>query len=154
MEESYWILKKAIEPVGAKQVASKLNISQSLVYKWCQKPDSAEEIASGAANPLDRLKKIYEITGDVEIVRWVCQMANGYFVANLLDDKKPIDVNVLKNIQIFIKEFSEALGAISSSYNVEKRITKDEAAVIRKEWEDLKSVGERFVKACEEGKFI
>ncbi len=114
--------------------------------------DSLEE-TSGAANPLDRLQKIYEITQDPEIIKWMCQMADGYFVQNPSKNKKLVDASILKNIQAFIKEFSETLDVISASYNKGKRITEQEAKKIRKEWEDLKSIGEGFVMDCESGQF-
>ena len=155
MKKSHKILKGAIEKAGAKRVASLLNVSRSLVYKWCQYSGGDESYTepSGASNPLDRLKMIYDETEDPEIINWVCQIADGHFVKNVGKDKKFVDANILKNIQRFIKEFSEALDAITESYNHEKKITLQEAKEIRKEWEDLKSIGEGFVEACEAGRF-
>jgi hypothetical protein len=80
-------------------------------------------------------------------------LADGTFVPNPSKDKLPHDTKVLENIQSIIKEFSEALAAISSSYINGKRITLKESEKIRSEWEDLKQVGESFVKACEMGYF-
>lgn len=155
MQKSHKILKKAIDKAGVKKVACEMNLSTALIYKWCQ--DSGEEdqypLPSGAANPLDRLYRLFELTGDEQIIQWVCQRADGYFVENPKGDKTKIDARVLRNIQAFIKEFSEALDAISKSYNDGKKITQKEARVIRKEWEDLKRIGEKFVRACEEGRF-
>jgi len=155
MQKSYLVLKKAIESAGVKAVSAQMNLSQSLIYKWCQDSEECDEViqASGAANPLDRLQKIYEVTQDESMIAWACEMADGYFVKNPPKGKGSVDVNILKNIQRFIKEFSEALDVISESYNRGKRITEQEAKKIRKEWEDLKRVGEGFVGACESGKF-
>ena len=53
------ILKKAITPVGAKSIAMDMNLSTSLIYKWCQSKD----YNTGAAdNPLDRIVLLYELT--------------------------------------------------------------------------------------------
>lgn len=155
MQKSYQVLKKGIDKVGVKAVAARLNVSQSLVYKWCQDSDDTNRILpSGAANPLDRLLMIHEITGDNEIVNWMCAQAGGFFAPNPQDDELPsIGAKVLKNVHSMIREFSEALDAISQSYDEGKRITKKEAERIRKEWEDLKCIGEGFVRACEDGKF-
>ena len=54
--ESHEVLKKAMDNLGVKSVASKLNLSTSLVYKWCQPSESPND--SGAENPLDRLDRI------------------------------------------------------------------------------------------------
>lgn len=155
MRESYEILRQAIDLVGVKKVATRLGISRSLVYKWCQKPDDPDEVElnSGAANPLDRMAAIYEETQDPRVIQWCCQLADGFLVENPSKMSAHEELKVLENIQRFIKEFSETLTVISSSYENDERITPVEAERIRKEWEDLKSVGEAFVLACESGLF-
>ena len=154
MEPSHQILKQAIDRVGAKQVAARLGVSQALVYKWCQSREdfSPNGVSSGAANPLDRLQKIYEITQDPRVIDWLCRLSQGYFVPEVNEATLPCDREVLKNMQTMIKEFAETLTAISQAY-VDKRITLKEAQVIRKEWDDLKRIGEGFVRACESGRF-
>ena len=153
MRKSFEVLKQAIFKVGVKKVASELNVSQSLVYKWCQESQDPDVwLSSGANNPLDRIKKIYELTGEPAIIHWVCQMGAGYFVKNP-NEPVSIDSRVMNNIHHLIKEFSETLDAISRSYGDDKRISCDEAQFIRKEWEDLKRIGESFVLACEAGRF-
>lgn len=154
MQESYDILNQAVRRAGAKKVAQDLGLSQSLVYKWCQKPAGDESWQnSGAINPLDRVRQIYQITQDENVIAWVCQIADGYFVKNPAVPKSKRDAAALKNIQLFIKEFSEALDAISKSYDDDKSIDEKEAAKIRKAWEALKRVGEAFVRECEKGDF-
>jgi hypothetical protein len=153
MERSYEVLKVAIERVGVKSIAAELKLSAPLVYKWCQEPsDKQDPSLSGAINPLDRIKEIYEKTRDAGIVNWICQAANGYFVENALVDE-PRNVHMFKNIQKLVKEFSETLEKISECFENDQKITGSEAAQIRKEWEDLKRTGEGFVFACELGKF-
>ena len=154
-KESYEILKEAIARVGAKKIAAQLHLSQALIYKWCQRrPDETSyPLPSGAMNPLDRIRLIYEETQDPEILNWLCKCADGYFVKNISEDDLTYDYKVLKNIQKFIQEFSETLDVISQSYSNDKRIDKKEAEAIRKEWEELKRSGEGFVRACEMGKF-
>ncbi len=153
MRKSYEVLKKAIAKVGVKKVAAELNVSQSLVYKWCQASQIPEIwLASGANNPLDRIKRIFELTHDQAIINWVCQLDEGYYVKNP-HDQVNVDSGVMNNIHHLIKEFSETLDAISRSYSDDKRISREEAKDIRKEWEDLKRIGEGFVLACESGRF-
>lgn len=155
MEKSYKVLKRAINRIGAKAVSSKMGLSQSLVYKWCQDPaDDDQIVPSGAMNPLDRVRMLYELTEDPEIISWLCQQADGFFAKNPEPvSGSSVGAKVLGNVHGLIKEFSEALEAISQSYNEDKSISLDEAMVIRKEWEDLKSLGESFVRECESGKF-
>jgi hypothetical protein len=80
-------------------------------------------------------------------------MAKGYFVKNVCVEECDNEAGMVKNIQIFIKEFSETLNAISDSYNNGNNISEKEVKIIRKEWEDLKRMGEGFVGACESGVF-
>ena len=153
MEKSYEVLKRAIEKVGVKSIAADLKLSAPLIYKWCQElPGEDDPVMGGAINPLDRINEIYEKTKDGEIVNWICQMANGYFVENALVDE-PRNVQMFKIIQKLVKEFSETLEKISECFEGDQKITRLEAAQIRKEWEDLKRIGEGFVFACELGKF-
>ncbi|HBG61565.1 MAG: hypothetical protein A2Y03_10395 [Omnitrophica WOR_2 bacterium GWF2_38_59] len=155
MKESHKVLKEAIDKVGIKQVSTQFNISTALIYKWCENPSPAVSYkeASGTVNPLDRIKTIYDITQDINIINWVCQAADGYFVENPKVSRSDTDAKVMVNMQSIIKEFSETLATISESYNDDKKISLNEAEAIRKEWEDLKRVAESFVRACESGKF-
>lgn len=155
MKKSYDVLRRVIDKVGVKKISARLGVSRSLVYKWCQQPQVASSLdfKSGAANPLDRIRIIYEETQDPQLIQWICQLANGFWVNNPQDLSQEEELKILENIQRFIKEFSETLTVISSSYENDKRITTDEAQRIRKEWEDLKNVGEAFVLACESGRF-
>ena len=55
--------------------------------------------------------------------------------------------------QSLVSEFSDLLQVVSESNKIEKGICQKDSEKIRKEWEELKGVGESFVKACEEGFF-
>ena len=67
--------------------------------------------------------------------------------------RSEVDKNVIENVQVFVREFSETLDTIMRSYNNGHAISLKEAEQIRKEWEDLKKVGETFVRACESGHY-
>ena len=155
MKPSHEVIKEAINKTGIKAVAPKIGLSKALLYKWCQDPSNSASYkpASGAANPLDRIKKIYELTQNQEIINWICQMADGYFVKNSSDNKASSDARMFKNVQRFIKEFSETLDTISKCYYDDSRIDEKEASLIREEWEELKRIGEGFVRDCEIGRF-
>ena len=68
--ESHKVLKKAIDQVGVKAVAAELNLSSALIYKWCQEcsKEDGDLPMSGAVNPLDRIREIYEKTKDIELI--------------------------------------------------------------------------------------
>ena len=81
---SYDLLKQALDEVGAKKVAMDMKVSTPLVYKWCQEPTKeAGDDSSGARNPLDRTLALFRATDDLSIVNWLCNQAEGYFVANM-----------------------------------------------------------------------
>lgn len=148
--ESHEVLKNAIDKVGAKSVASDMNLSVSLIYKWCQ---SRDYNVGAADNPLDRLFALYQLTKDDSLVRWLCHKADGYFVKNPVKESDLTNAELFALTQKILTEFSEMLQAISISTANDGLITKREATEIRREWDEMKSIAENFVKACEEGAF-
>ena len=152
MNKSHQVLKKAITQCGAKAIASDMGLSQSMIYKWCQPSEGPD--SSGADNPLDRLLEICRLTGDDSIIDWLCQQTGSFRVKNPpSDDSVDIEQSVLKNTQVILKEFTEVLEAVTESYANEQRIDLTESERIRKEWDELKTVAEQFVCACEQGMF-
>lgn len=146
--ESYEVIKKSVSDLGVKSVSSDLGVSSSLVYKWCQPTDSPD--ASGTDNPLDRLLKIYELTGDVGPIAWMCEQADGYYVPNAPLQK--IDaVPLLHMTRRIVREFSDLLDVLTESIENDGKIDLGEAEKIRTEWEELKSSAESFVASCEKG---
>lgn len=79
---SYEVLKLVVKQTGAKKIATDLNLSLSLVYKWTEAPeDNGTEAGSGVNNPLDRIEQLILSTHDRRIAEWVCERAGGVFVA-------------------------------------------------------------------------
>lgn len=89
---SYEILEDLIERVGAKAFAYSIRVNQSLVYKWKEKPENAEDLfgaaANGRSNPLDRTQDILRIAVTeghhelaVEIIDWLARELGGAFVS-------------------------------------------------------------------------
>ncbi len=146
--ESYEVMKSAVAQVGAKAVAADMSLSASMIYKWCEPSEGPD--AAGADNPLDRLERIREITGETGPIEWLCEKAGGFFVENAKAGAAP-EASLFNMTHRIVKEFSEMLHAVSNSMEDDQRIDEKEAAKIRKEWEQLKRVGEAFVTACERG---
>jgi hypothetical protein len=146
--ESHQVIRAALDQVHVKEVAGKLGISLSLLYKW------GEESAgiSGASNPLDRVTALYEHTQSDAIIQWLCNKADGYFVKNPPTNKKP-GREVMPATQQIVQQFADLLAAISHAAS-DNCITKDEAKHIRQEWDELKRLTERFVKWCEQEDFV
>ncbi len=151
--ESYEALRRAINKVGAKNVAAKMKLSAALVYKWCEAPAvDAHGEASGSRNPLDRIAQVYQLTGDDALVGWLCRRARGFLVKNPTPNVN-VDAGVLAATQAMVKEFSDVLEAVSESVTNGEGVDETEAGRIRKEWEELKCLSESFVVACETGRF-
>lgn len=148
---SWEALRNATERVGVKAVAAKLKVSTALVYKWCQEPQLPDAGGSGARNPLDRLRVLYELTGDAGIVRWLCAAASGFFVANPPTEADNRDEQLLGNTQQLVQDFAQLLEDISQSIENDGQITRPEADKIRDAWDALKGHAERFVVTCERG---
>ena len=146
--ESHEVLKQTMSSIGVKAVAADMNLSASLLYKWCQPKDHPN--AAGADNPLDRLQKIIELTNDHGPVHWICQQNNGYFTLNPSTETNS-EIPLINITRRILKEFSELLDAVSEGIENGGEIYDDEAKRIRKEWEELKTLTESFVVACEQG---
>jgi hypothetical protein len=145
--QSHEVLRKALENANPKEVASKMGVSLSLVYKWSQPTD---ESGSGTTNPLDRVMQIYNLTKDDDVVQWLCRVAGGFFVKNPKPEK--INDELVPATHAIVQRFAELLTAISSAA-VDQKISPDEAKKIRNEWDDLKRFTEGFVRNCENGDF-
>ena len=148
--KSHEVIKESMENVGVKAIASDMNLSSSLLYKWCQPNGELDE--NGTSNPLDRVAKIFEATGDENLLAWVCQQADGFFSPNpkVGDDAAE---SLFANTHRLVAEFSDLLREVSQSYDKDGEICEEDAHRIRREWEELKGAGESFVKGCEKGFF-
>lgn len=146
--ESHEVLRNAFAKTSPKAVASDLGISLSLVYKWAEKQS---EDGSGSRNPLDRLMKIIELSGDLRIVEWLCRETGGYFVRNPKSSCQK-GFQVLPATNEIVGQFSALLQQISTAA-LDHSISKTEAKEIRECWDKLKSYAEGFVRCCEEGDY-
>lgn len=151
--KSWEVLREASDKVGVKALAAKLNLSAALVYKWCQESPADDPGGSGARNPLDRVKEIYDFTGDPRVVHWLCQQAGGFYVANPLVEPGAAEQHLLATTQRVVNDFSEMLTAVSASVENDGQISSNEAEQIRRSWDSLKSTAESFVVACERGMY-
>jgi hypothetical protein len=146
--QSHEVLREVFKKTSAKQVASDLNLSLSLIYKWTEPP--VDDSGSGANNPLDRVGQLIRSTHDPRIAQWVAEQTGGFFIKNPASLIHPGQLIPLTND--IVQEFADMLATIASSA-ADNKITPDEAKKIRARWEELKSVTENFVRACEIGNF-
>ena len=146
--QSHELLKEVLKKTSAKQVAAEMGLSLSLIYKWAEPPDDGA--ASGANNPLDRIEQLLRITSDPRIAQWVCERAGGFFIGNPKTMAHPNQL--IPSTNGIVQEFADMLGVIATA-SADNQITREEARAIRGRWEELKSVTEGFVVACEEGNF-
>jgi hypothetical protein len=142
------VLRAFFKKHGVKRIADALGLSESFLYKWCQ-PDGGK--ATGGWNPLERIVALALATGDVALVQWLCQQVGGYFVRNpkgklaCQAELLPATGSVMQLIAHLQAELAEAVK--------DCRVTRAEAAEIRKGWEALKSNMEGFVQGCENNAF-
>jgi len=112
LEESYEVLKDVINQGGVKSVAIQMGLPQPLLYKWCN--DSKEDEDSytaptGASNPPDRIRKLYEITNDSRIIKWVCHTADGILLRILQWEKNIYTVKCQKQHRSLLTSFQKLL---------------------------------------------
>ncbi len=146
---SHELLHEVLQKTSAKQIASDLNLSLSLIYKWAEPSDDAS--GSGSTNPLDRIEALHNSTQDERIVQWVCERAGGFFIKNP-KARWPHPYAVIPAANSIVQEFADLLSVIANSTG-DNQVTVEESKAIRKRWEQLKSVTEGFVQGCEEGNF-
>jgi hypothetical protein len=151
--KSWEVLREAADRIGVKALAARLNLSTALVYKWCQEPARDDPSGSGARNPLDRLREIYEATQDPCVVNWLCNVADGFFVKNPQVTPGETEELLLGTTQRVVEDFGDLLVAVSRSIEDDGQISRVEADHIRRAWETLKTKAECFVVACERGMY-
>jgi hypothetical protein len=151
--KSYDIIRQAVDEQGVKAVAAALKVSPALLYKWCEPPAEHDDPdQSGAKNPLDRVRELYNKTRDIHLIRWLCNEAGGFFVANpAAAAQKSRDESIFTETRKMVREFSELLHAVTESVEDDSKIDRAEADDIRQKWEDLKACVEHFVIGCEKG---
>lgn len=146
--DSHEVLQRALQKTTPKAVAAELGVSLSLVYKWTEK-SSAD--GTGSRNPLDRLLQIMELSGDHEILDWLCHHQGGHFVEDPDLGGERVE-SILPATQEMILHFSNLLNEISTATE-DHAVSKSEAKEIRLCWDTLKAHAEAFVRACEKGDF-
>src|SRR5687768_6714478 len=106
--KSYDVIRQAVDEPGVKAVAQALKVSPALVYKWCEPPAEADDPdQSGAKNPLDRVREMYQLTQDHRLINWLCQEAGGFFVRNPeLADAKRSEESIFAESRRMLREFS------------------------------------------------
>lgn len=145
---SHEILREVYKVRPPKALAERVGVSESLLYKWAE-PHGEDQ--SGAPSPLDRVAALVEASGDHRPLEWLCQQAGGCFVPSPSGSWQG-PVNLMRVTTHVVQHFADLLQEIAQAA-ADNRITPDEARKIRKEWQDLKSKVEGFVRSCEKGDF-
>jgi len=147
--QSHEVLKEVLKKTSAKQIASDMGLSLSLIYKWTEAP--ADDAGSGASNPLDRIDQLLKSTRDSRIAQWVCERSVGFFIVNP-EHQKAHPYSLIPTTNAIVQEFADMSAVIAIAAS-DSTVTKEEAKQIRGRWEELKSVTEGFVRAAEAGNF-
>ncbi|HTI71825.1 MAG TPA: helix-turn-helix domain-containing protein [Candidatus Limnocylindria bacterium] len=147
--QSYEVMREVLQHTSAKQIASEMNLSLSLIYKWAEKPDA--DAPSASFSPLDRIEQLIQTTKDYRILNWLCQRAGGFFVRNPKPNRENPDMLMPATNEV-IQEFADLLAVVAAAAS-DDQITKEEAKKIRTRWEGLKRTTETFVTCCENGNF-
>lgn len=146
--ESHEIIKKCFEKHSPKEIASDLGVSLSLLYKWAEEPKG--DGGSGSANPLDRTADLIRLTGEEDILHWLCARGKGYFVPEPKLKGHPAALTPAVNE--LVKHFALLLGDIAHASG-DDTVNAEESERLRSAWDDLRSRTESFIRACENGDF-
>jgi hypothetical protein len=152
--KSHEVIRQAADEAGIKAVAAAMKVSPALMYKWCEPASDGDPDQSGTRNPLDRVNHLYQITRDIRLIRWLCNHAGGFYVADPdLDIRPSIDQGIFNETRGMVRDFSQLLETVTASVDDDAKIDPTEADHIRQKWEDLKACVERFVISCERGHY-
>jgi len=116
------IMKQAIGQ-NTKEIAVKLGIGKDLVMQWKN---------GNTKNDIDRVIKLYKETGDIDIIKYICVHAGGYFVKNCGD--KHLDTRI-QDIHI---EINKTVKVLLEAYE-DEHISINEVFMILGRWGELKS---------------
>lgn len=146
--QSHELLREVVHQANPKEVSDKMSLSLSMVYKWTE---PSTEGGSGAVNPLDRMEQLINATNDPRLAQWIAERAGGFFITNPRAHW-PHPYYLVPATNKVVQEFADLLSVVAGAA-ADNHISPDEAKRIRRRWEDLKSVTEGFVHACEAGNF-
>jgi hypothetical protein len=143
--DSHDVVKQILKEIPAKQIASELRVSLSLVYKWAEPPI----IGSGASNPLDRTELLTRISGGVAPLEWLCARLNGTFVPG----EPPVipELHVHQSGPELVRELGRLLGELAE-IAAGNEVPMPKVKSLRKQWERVKKTMEMFVLAAEKGR--
>ncbi len=147
--KSHELIRQLLQKANAKQLASEMGLSTSLIYKWAEPGD---EGGSGALNPLDRVEQLARLTDGIRVAQWVCACADGFYVKSA---KTPVNGEVHSLTAAsheIVHEFADMLSTIATAA-LDNNITAAEAKDIRARWQKLQTETEEFVRSCEQGDF-
>lgn len=146
--KSHELFRKLLEECSAKQLADRMGLSTSTIYKWTEPCSNG---GSGAPNPLDRIQQLMNSTDARSIAQWVSGEADGFYVKNPHVRKYSTDSVVVATHRI-VQEFADMLSLVATAA-LDNTITEEETREIRDRWEGVKSATEEFVACCEQGNF-
>ncbi len=146
--ESHEIIRKCFDRKSPKEISAELGVSLSLLYKWAE--PTADGGGSGATNPLDRAAQLIRLTGEEDILHWLCQQGGGYFVHEPRVSTQREELTATVNA--LVRHFALLLGDIAHA-SADHRITPEETETLRAAWDDLRTRSEAFIRACEKGDF-
>ena len=129
-----------------KKIADAVEVSTSLLYKWREPPKGK---GSGQPNPLDRVARLIQATGDDRIVDWLAHKAGGHFQK---DDHHNVSAELSRASSALIKEFSLLIVDVVAAAE-DQEIDCEESQHLRDKWNILRKRAESFVRSCEKGDF-
>ena len=119
--KAHEVMTKAIKK-HTKTVAEKLGVSQNLVHKWK---------SGDTPTPIDRVIKLYKETGDIDIIKYICIHANGFFCENSRDYNQNVKINkIYSRLNDTMKVLIEA--------NEDNHISLNELFIIMGTFNELK----------------
>ncbi len=141
--ESHEIVKQLLAKVPAKQIASELGVSLSLVYKWAE-PAS---MGSGTSNPLDRTEALMRLCKCQIPLQWLCSRFGGTFMPAKPEDGESMDVPAA--LGSLTRQVGVFMGLIGSLM-VAKSGDELKIAELRQQWESSKTCIDMMLRAIEQ----
>ena len=134
-------MREACEEMGIKAVADALDISPSAIYNQINDNEKKDI--------LGKFVDFVNACGNDIAINWACGELNGFYIKNP-ETRVPENVDP-DCVPEALKEFGDVIKVIGSALS-DGCVTRKEAEIIRREWDELKMLLETYVLSCEMGK--
>ena len=143
--DSRELFRGFFKDTSPKEIAAEVGLSVSQVERWARPGEGYR------TNPADRMVQVMRMDRNQQLIRWLCQQADGTFVPN--PPAQPLTGTELLPATSGVMQELGLLQAVVAEAVKDCQVSPAEAVELRQKWEVLKSDMEAYLRAGEENRF-